>query len=763
MVWYEPSPLVSMHWAPGDCLVCVMSDGRLFLYDERSAAPRRTRSVIGGDTDSVAGDRVAMAASWGTGLVVLTRARQAFAVVRFSPLEVRRLGDLAAALVACDEAPAALACFARHPQGATVPPILVAVPRDEAYRRAKVVETGGGGEEGDARSDSPSREQGGGEQAEQAGQGGEGEGEKAASRPGASSPKSKRRPKDDHARVHTLRAIRSLATGTRRATSVLPARLQGAGEKPGEQALAAVAEEGEGTEGAASDPESDAAGSLAAGPPTPRASRLDCPVLVATGVDVQEVAVPLAGAPVEVVASPSGAFVAWVTHAGELCVTDGALRNVLMRVALHASPPEEVLWYGEQPCVALLWHRAPWGSGDGGSTLSGRVLLVEVPTGASRVLAVDLPLLAAPEPEGLRLVCPTGIMVVQPTPSALRRALAWGSLDAAAQAIDAAQPVARMRALALQRQRARARQHSSSGGGGGQAGEPSAEERALAEKAAEAEGAAYSALRSFERLAQKGAAAAGTQCLVRAATQVDNAADQHALLRAAHVSRQFCSPAHQAALADEIARAASELRVVAALGTREAGMHLTCAQLRRLGLNTVVSRLLARHQFPLALRLATEGGVGPTPVLLAWLEAKLGARPDAPDEELLHACQRLGSVREGPNAGAPLEGLSFAALASAAFRAGRTSLGVALARRHPRRRERVVALLAASQWGPALDEAEEDPEIAHLALRRLEKGAVGDREVEDLLATRPLAANLYVRGTARGPPLLPCPSLSRWC
>ncbi|CAK7266598.1 Vacuolar protein sorting-associated protein 16 [Sporothrix epigloea] len=164
---------------------------------------------------------------------------------------------------------------------------------------------------------------------------------------------------------------------------------------------------------------------------------------------------------------------------------------------------------------------------------------------------------------------------------------------------------------------------------------------------------------------------------------------------------------------DDFVDMCETLRILNAVRFYEIGLPLSYDQYQRLGPDSFISRLLSRHEYLLALRIADYLHLPTDKIYVHWASAKV-RQGSEPDETL---CQ----IVVDRLAGKP--GISFEEIARAAYDEGRGWLATELLNHEPRAGRQVPLLLNMEQDELALDKAIEsgDTDLTYFVIEQLRR------------------------------------------
>jgi len=135
---------------------------------------------------------------------------------------------------------------------------------------------------------------------------------------------------------------------------------------------------------------------------------------------------------------------------------------------------------------------------------------------------------------------------------------------------------------------------------------------------------------------------------------------------------------------DAFVKMSRDLRVLNAVREASIGMAMTHAQLQRLGMDTLIDRLIGRHQHLLAFEISSYLGLSPAKVVVHWASHKV--RSELPDPQIV--VQIVEKLKAVP-------GATFALIAAEAHAAKRSDLAARVWPDFPLGMTRIDLLLAA--------------------------------------------------------------------
>lgn len=222
---------------------------------------------------------------------------------------------------------------------------------------------------------------------------------------------------------------------------------------------------------------------------------------------------------------------------------------------------------------------------------------------------------------------------------------------------------------------------------------------------------------------------------VRAAGQEFDAYWQKRLLRAASFGKSVLELYNS----DEFVEMTERLRVLNAVRDFEIGMPISLDQYLWLTPDRLVDRLVNRHEYLLAIRVAEYLRLPVDKIYVHWASQKV--KTSTMDDDAL--CKLIVQRLEGKH------GISFEAIAQSAYDEGRAHLATQLLNHEPRGGKQVPLLLTMEEGDLALDKAIEsgDTDLIHYVLLHL-KSRLPLSAFFRTINARPVAAAL-VEATAR--------------
>jgi hypothetical protein len=164
---------------------------------------------------------------------------------------------------------------------------------------------------------------------------------------------------------------------------------------------------------------------------------------------------------------------------------------------------------------------------------------------------------------------------------------------------------------------------------------------------------------------------------------------------------------------DDFVDMCETLRVLNAVRFFEIGLPLSYEQYQRLTPSGLISRLLNRHEYPLALRIAGYLRLPTDKIYVHWASTKV--KVGAEEDETI--CRKVVEKLSGK------PGISFESIARAAYDEGRGRLATELLNHEPRAGRQVPLLLSMEEDELALDKAIEsgDTDLVYYVLHQLRR------------------------------------------
>lgn len=164
---------------------------------------------------------------------------------------------------------------------------------------------------------------------------------------------------------------------------------------------------------------------------------------------------------------------------------------------------------------------------------------------------------------------------------------------------------------------------------------------------------------------------------------------------------------------DDFVEMCETLRVLNAVRFYEIGLPLSYDQYQRVGPDSLIARLLNRHEYLLALRIAGYLHLPTDKIYVHWACAKVRSGSEPEDELCRLVVDRL--------AGKP--GISFEEIARAAYDEGRGRLATELLNHEPRAGRQVPLLLSMEEDDLALSKAIEsgDTDLSYYVIEQLRR------------------------------------------
>lgn len=164
---------------------------------------------------------------------------------------------------------------------------------------------------------------------------------------------------------------------------------------------------------------------------------------------------------------------------------------------------------------------------------------------------------------------------------------------------------------------------------------------------------------------------------------------------------------------DDFVDMCETLRVLNAVRFFEIGLPLSYEQYQRLSPSGLIARLLNRHEYLLALRIAGYLRLPTDKIYVHWASAKVRLGTD--DDDTI--CRKIVEKLSGK------PGISFESIARTAYDEGRGRLATELLNHEPRAGRQVPLLLSMEEDELALDKAIEsgDTDLVHFVLHQLRR------------------------------------------
>ncbi|KAK0722444.1 Vps16, N-terminal region-domain-containing protein [Lasiosphaeria miniovina] len=164
---------------------------------------------------------------------------------------------------------------------------------------------------------------------------------------------------------------------------------------------------------------------------------------------------------------------------------------------------------------------------------------------------------------------------------------------------------------------------------------------------------------------------------------------------------------------DDFVDMCETLRVLNAIRFYQVGLPLSYEQFQHLSPSALITRLLNRHEYLLALRIAGYLRLPTDKIYVHWASAKV--RVGAEDDDAI--CRKVVEKLSGK------PGISFEAIARAAYDEGRGRLATELLNHEPRAGRQVPLLLSMEEDEVALDKAIEsgDTDLVYFVLHQLKR------------------------------------------
>ncbi len=207
--------------------------------------------------------------------------------------------------------------------------------------------------------------------------------------------------------------------------------------------------------------------------------------------------------------------------------------------------------------------------------------------------------------------------------------------------------------------------------------------------------------------------------------------EQRKLLKAAAFGKSFLDFYNPDTFTDRC----RTLRVLNAVRHPDVGLPLTMAQYRLLTPPLLIDRLINHRRHFLASRVCDYLKIKPDRVLIHWACCKVKTRQD--DASIANAI--VAKLSRVP-------GISYAEVASTAYRAQRVQLATLLLDHEPRAADQVPLLLSMHQEELALDKAilSGDTDLIHLVLLNIQRTRANKNEFFSIVLNKPVARDLFI-------------------
>ena len=410
--------------------------------------------------------------------------------------------------------------------------------------------------------------------------------------------------------------------------------------------------------------------------------------------------------------SASGALLAAFNTAGTLHIMSTDLsRHVCQFDTQSSVMPRQLVWCGE---AAVVMH---W---------DGMLLLVGM-QGDFVKYSYDSPLLLCAETDGVRIITNTNHEWLHVVHSSVEQLFRPGSTTPAARLFDAQQAFEQHHGNAAEYLRLIDEE----------------DQRLQKEAEAAAEAGDAKARKVGPKPALRGAIDA---CLTAAAHEFSPPTQQQ-LLKAASYGKLFASSYP----ADKFVDMCRVLRVLNGIRHPSIGIPLTYTQYLTLGADCIIDRLTARYEYLLAIRICQYLKMEVDKVIVHWACTKIKASEDddAADDEAEQKgggggrAGRLSDERLGEMIISKLTmcpGISYAPIATTAFRYGRRALATMVLEYEPLADNQVPLLLSMKEDELALDKAIQsgDTDLVYMCILHCNKSKQ-QKEFFALIRERPLA------------------------
>lgn len=196
---------------------------------------------------------------------------------------------------------------------------------------------------------------------------------------------------------------------------------------------------------------------------------------------------------------------------------------------------------------------------------------------------------------------------------------------------------------------------------------------------------------------------------IRAAGHEFDVQHQKALLKAASFGKSVLDLYSS----DEFVEMCERLRVLNAVRDYRVGLPMSYEQYVRLGPERLISRLVNRHEYLLAIKISEYLHLPANKIYVHWASQKV--KTASTDDDAI--CDLIVSRLKGKS------GISFASISQAAYDEGRGHLATSLLNSEPRAGKQVPLLLSMEEDEIALDKAIEsgDPDLVFFVLLQLRK------------------------------------------
>lgn len=221
-------------------------------------------------------------------------------------------------------------------------------------------------------------------------------------------------------------------------------------------------------------------------------------------------------------------------------------------------------------------------------------------------------------------------------------------------------------------------------------------------------------------------------CIEAASHELFNLQMQKTLLRAAAYGKTFCEYFNH----DQFVDTCKTLRILNAVRQFDVGIPLTITQYKRLTPRVLVDRLVQRHHHLLAYRICEHLKLRAEKVLVHWACAKVQA--DTAETDVTIKQTIIAKLSQYP-------GVSYAQVASAAYKSGKRDLAISLLMEEPRAGDQVPLLLDMHEDEKGLQKAIEsgDTDLVYLVLLHMKK-KLPSREFFSIVTKKPVARDLLI-------------------
>ena len=413
--------------------------------------------------------------------------------------------------------------------------------------------------------------------------------------------------------------------------------------------------------------------------------------------------------------SASGNLLAAFSEGGTLHVMTTDFTRHVCQYDTRSKPPKQMVWCGEG-AVVMHWD--------------GILLLVGM-QGDFVKYSYDGPLLLCSEADGVRILTNTTHEWLHVVHESMESVFKVGSTTPAARLFDAQEAFEQHHGNAAEYLRL-----------------IDEEDQKLKR---EADAAAEAGDTKAKKLGPKPALRAAIDACMTAAAHEFSPPTQQQLLKAAAYGKLFASNYP----ADKFVDLCRILRVLNAIRHPSIGIPLTYTQYLALEAECIIDRLIARYEYLLAIRICQYLKMDLDKVIVHWACTKIKAsEDDDADEEEAGAgggqkrAGRLSDEKLGEMIISKLvlvPGISYAPIATTAFRYGRRALAVMVLEYEPLAENQVPLLLSMKEDELALDKAiaSGDTDLVYMCILHCHKTRA-QKDFFALIKDRTLARQLYI-------------------